>query len=75
MDSNQHVYGYLRQHTRLPKMKLHSYVEIEAAVDKAKGLSDRVGMRREKEMVFQQRLGQAFGFKAREFRTATIVWE
>jgi hypothetical protein len=72
---DQKLYEYLRQHTKLPMLKLHSFLEIEAAVDKARNLPDRVTVRRQKDLEYEQIKGKWYGFKAKAFRGATIMWE
>jgi hypothetical protein len=72
---DQHIYEHLRPHTRLPMLKLHSFLEIEAAVDKVKNIPDRVTVRRQKDMEFEQIKGKWYGFKAKVFGRTTIVWE
>ncbi len=68
---DQHMYEYLRQLAKLPMLKRHSFLEIEAAIDRFKGLPDGVSVRREKEMQFEQRLGKWYGFKAKAF---SLTW-
>ncbi len=69
------MYEHLRQHATLPMLNRHSFQEIEKAVDRVKELPDRVSMRREKDMLFEQRLGKASRFKAKALKMATIVRE
>lgn len=73
--NQQHVYRYLKQQGKLPTVKLHCYLEIEAAIDGAMGCPEKLAFCREKEMLFQQSLCKAFGIKAKQFKTVTIVWE
>jgi hypothetical protein len=55
---DQRMYEYLRQHAKLPMLKIHSFLEIEESFDKVTGLAERVSIRRETDMLFEQRFGQ-----------------
>jgi hypothetical protein len=73
--NQQHPYVYLRQHSKRPMLKLHSYLEIEEAIDRIKGLPERVTVRRQKDMQYEQLKCRWYGFKAKAFGSVNIVWE
>lgn len=72
---DQHVWRTLRQRSGRPTIKLHSFLEIEQAVDKVKEAPERVAVRRQKNMQYEQAKGKFYGFKAKAFNGVNVVWE
>ena len=71
---DQHVWRTLRR-SRRPTIKLHSFLEIEQAIDKVKAVPERVTVRRQKEMQYEQVKGKWYGIKAKAFNGVNVVWE
>lgn len=67
MQMNQHAYMYLRQNAKRRVITLHSYLEVEEAIDKMKGVSEHVSKRRRTDMLYEQVKGRWYGFKAKAF--------
>jgi len=56
-------------------LTLHSYLEIDEAIDGIKGLPGWVSKRRQADMQHEQIKGRWYGFKAKAFGSLNVLWE